>query len=151
MPARIRHEDGLHTTQLTRKELAVLTHFAKGGMKREVAQALEIAEGTVSSHLGHIANKLVVSGLPAILHAAYTRNILKPAEPQSIETTEFSAAERRIWHAATESTYGALARAAGLSQQEAVGQLKTLMRRVGAVNRAHFVALGHAHGVLTPS
>ncbi|MEU0990654.1 LuxR C-terminal-related transcriptional regulator [Streptomyces sp. NPDC005953] len=148
MPVRSRHEDGLHTTQLTAKEVLTLEHLAQGRTKKETARALGLSESTIDSHLIRVGNKLLASGTPGILHAAYRAGHLTPHEPTVRQ--EFTDAERRVWHAAlTTSNLAQLAGALHLSRHGAQRQLACLMERVGARNRGHLVALGHAHEVLT--
>jgi two-component system NarL family response regulator len=56
-------------TNLTRRELDVLQHLARGETNREIAEALSISEHTVINHLSNIFSKIEVDNRTAA--AAY--------------------------------------------------------------------------------
>ncbi|MFD7552228.1 LuxR C-terminal-related transcriptional regulator [Streptomyces sp. NPDC059816] len=149
MSVRSRHEDGLHTTSLTTAEITALGHLAEGRTRRETATALGVAESTVASYLTRAGTKLLTTGAPATLHAALVASHL-PAPNLDGSPLDFSDEERRLWQTfATAPTKTAATAALGLSSKEVSAQLDALMGRVGARNPMHFIALGHAHRVLS--
>ncbi|GLF98120.1 LuxR C-terminal-related transcriptional regulator [Streptomyces yaizuensis] len=149
MNARSRHEDGLHTTSLTRGEITVLGHLAEGRTQREAAAALSVAVSTVAGYLTSAANKLLTSRAAATLHAAIIAGHL-PAPEYTGPPVEFTNEERHLWQTfATAPTKTAAATALGLSPTVVSSRLDALMSRAGARNPAHFIALGHTHRVLS--
>ncbi|MEO3976859.1 LuxR C-terminal-related transcriptional regulator [Streptomyces sp. CAU 1734] len=150
MPARrSHHESGLQTTLLSDTERSVLEHRAQGRTKAETAAALGIAESTVSGHVSRAAGKLVTSGAPATLNAAYRTGQI--TLPDAVTGMEFSDDERRLWQeAATRNTNIEIARALKLDPGQVGSALRDLMRRTGARDRVHLVMLAYAHRILHP-
>ena len=66
----------LNSTLLTNRELDVLQLLAERYTDKEIATALVISPKTVSSHIGHISDKLGVRGRRAIVEAARDQGIL---------------------------------------------------------------------------
>lgn len=54
------------TQILTERELEVARLVAEGKPRKQVAKALDCAEGTVDSHINRIASKLPGPGRPAV-------------------------------------------------------------------------------------
>lgn len=63
-------------SELTKRELQVLQHMSKGLARKEIAEALGIAENTVVTHIRHIYEKLQVPNAPAAISTAYQAGIL---------------------------------------------------------------------------
>lgn len=63
---------------LSRREIEVLAHVARGLNNREVGRALHISEATVKTHLVHVFDKLGVGDRTAAVTVAYERGILNP-------------------------------------------------------------------------
>lgn len=64
-------------TELSRRELEILTLIAKGGSNRAVAAALAISEGTVRVHASNIFAKLGCSGRAQAVSEAFHRGIIR--------------------------------------------------------------------------
>jgi DNA-binding NarL/FixJ family response regulator len=67
---RPRHDAYLHRDQpvvadLTSREREIISHVATGATNGQIARCLVISEGTVKSHLKHIAKKLNTSSRAA--------------------------------------------------------------------------------------
>ena len=65
-------------TQLTARELDVLTLIGKGRSNAEIADELFISEVTVKSHIGHIFVKLDLRDRAAAIVYAYDNGIVAP-------------------------------------------------------------------------
>jgi DNA-binding NarL/FixJ family response regulator len=65
------------TTALTRREVEVLEHVAKGATNAEIAKALRVSEATVKTHLLHAFEKLGVSDRTAAVTVALERKIVR--------------------------------------------------------------------------
>jgi DNA-binding NarL/FixJ family response regulator len=65
-------------TDLTARELDVLTLIAKGGSNAEIADALSISSVTVKSHIGRIFVKLDLRDRAAAIVYAYDNGIVAP-------------------------------------------------------------------------
>ena len=83
--------DGLHNEKqksvnfntLTARELEVLKAIASGCSNTEVAQSLNITEGTVRSHINHILRKLNVENRTQAALLAVREGIVTPPEKHS--------------------------------------------------------------------
>lgn len=84
--AAISHHAALDTQQasdcshkmipLTRRELEVVAHTARGISSKDCAKALGISESTVLTHRKNINRKLGVRGMAALVHWAMTHGIV---------------------------------------------------------------------------
>ena len=63
-------------TDLTERELEVLTAVARGERNKEIARALGVTERTVKAHLTNIYNKLGVDSRAAAVSVAIQREII---------------------------------------------------------------------------
>ena len=63
-------------TDLTERELEVLTAVARGDRNKEIARALGVTERTVKAHLTNIYNKLGVDSRAAAVSVAIQREII---------------------------------------------------------------------------
>ena len=63
--------------QLTLRELAVLRSVAAGKSNREIGEALNISEGTVKIHLGHLFEKLGVDSRTQAVAKAVERGLIR--------------------------------------------------------------------------
>lgn len=70
---RLRGEEG---SELTERELAVLTLVARGTPNRAIASTLFVSEATVKTHLAHVFDKLGVTDRAAAVAEAYRRSLL---------------------------------------------------------------------------
>jgi DNA-binding CsgD family transcriptional regulator len=66
----LRHDAFCHrnqptVTELTSREREIMSHVATGATNGQIARCLVISEGTVKSHLKHIAKKLNTSSRAA--------------------------------------------------------------------------------------
>ena len=68
-------ESRTHET-LTRREMDVLHHLADGSSNRTVAERLQIAVGTVKSHIKHILSKLQARSRTEVVSIAMKRGLL---------------------------------------------------------------------------
>jgi DNA-binding CsgD family transcriptional regulator len=59
------HRDGPTAPELTSREHEIMSHVATGATNGQIARCLVISEGTVKSHLKHIAKKLKTSSRAA--------------------------------------------------------------------------------------
>jgi DNA-binding NarL/FixJ family response regulator len=62
---------------LTRRELDVLAHVARGATNAEIARALRLSEATVKTHLLHVFDKLGVSDRTAAVTVALEQKLLR--------------------------------------------------------------------------
>lgn len=65
-----------HTTDLTERELEVLTLLGEGLVQKEISDRLSISAHTVGNHIRHIYEKLQVPNAPAAITEAYRSGIL---------------------------------------------------------------------------
>ena len=56
---------------LTDRELEILSLMAKGLVKKEIAETLDISTSTVVTHVSHIYEKLEASNAPSAIHKAH--------------------------------------------------------------------------------
>jgi two-component system, NarL family, response regulator len=68
--------DRVHRSELTRRELAVLREMAEGKTNGEIASDLNIAPGTVKTHVNHVLSKLQVSGRTQAVIVAIKRGLV---------------------------------------------------------------------------
>ncbi len=61
---------------ITNREMDVLQLLAKRRTDKEIAASLVISPKTVSSHIGHLGDKLGVRGRRAIVEAAKAQGLL---------------------------------------------------------------------------
>ncbi|MEJ2750337.1 MAG: response regulator transcription factor, partial [Anaerolineae bacterium] len=64
-------------TDLTERELEVLTAVARGDRNKEIARDLGVTERTVKAHLTNVYNKLGVDSRAAAVSVAIQQNILQ--------------------------------------------------------------------------
>ena len=64
------------STDLTERELEVLTAVARGDRNKEIARALGVTERTIKAHLTNIYNKLGVDSRAAAVSVAIQREII---------------------------------------------------------------------------
>jgi DNA-binding NarL/FixJ family response regulator len=69
--------EGVTRVQLTPRELATLKLLADGKANKEIANALEISERTVKSHLGHLFEKLGVTSRTEAVKIATRRGLVR--------------------------------------------------------------------------
>jgi DNA-binding NarL/FixJ family response regulator len=61
---------------LTKRELTILAHVAKGLSNREIASALNLSRWTVDTHIRHIYGKLAVNSRVQAVRAAQLKKLL---------------------------------------------------------------------------
>ena len=61
---------------LTKRELIILSHVAKGLSNREIAAALSLSRWTVDTHIRHIYDKLAVNSRTQAVRAAHLHKLL---------------------------------------------------------------------------
>jgi two-component system NarL family response regulator len=69
--------EGVTRVHLTPRELAALRLMADGKANKEIATALDIAERTVKTHLGHLFEKLGVTSRTEALKVATRRGLVR--------------------------------------------------------------------------
>jgi DNA-binding NarL/FixJ family response regulator len=69
--------EGVTRVQLTPRELATLRLLADGKANKEIANALEISERTVKTHLGHLFEKLGVTSRTEAVKVATRRGLVR--------------------------------------------------------------------------
>lgn len=67
---------GTEGPALTGREIDVLREIASGGTNAEAAARLFISETTLTSHLGHVFDKLGVGDRAAAVRVAFERGLL---------------------------------------------------------------------------
>ncbi|NBJ91031.1 response regulator [Parablautia muri] len=72
-----RNLDKIRIKSLTKREIEILTHVAKGMFNREIAINLNISERTVKNHLSNIFKKIEVSDRTQAAVFAIKNNIIK--------------------------------------------------------------------------
>lgn len=132
---------------LTTAEKQVLTLVAAGMSNTEAASRLGIRPGTVTQHLEHIGSRLDTrSRADYVRTALNTGQISAPVLPG--DAPDFSDTELILLHAYTRyCELGAIAMAAELAKHHVGGRVAQLVKKAGARNRAHLIALAHAWGV----
>lgn len=71
----------VQVSELTGRELDVLTLIGRGHTNAEIAEQLFISEGTVKSHIGHIFTKLDLRDRAAAIVFAFDHHLVEPAGP----------------------------------------------------------------------
>lgn len=71
--------ESLHE-MLSRREIEVLTHLARGLSNAEIAEALVISEATAKTHVGHILAKLNLRDRAQAIVLAYESRLVKPLQ-----------------------------------------------------------------------
>jgi DNA-binding NarL/FixJ family response regulator len=69
--------EGVTRVQLTPREMATLKLLADGKANKEIANALEISERTVKTHLGHLFEKLGVTSRTEAVKIATRRGLVR--------------------------------------------------------------------------
>src|SRR6187397_1874381 len=69
--------EGVTRVRLTPRELSTLRLLADGKANKEIAAALEIAERTVKTHLGHLFEKLGVTSRTEAIRVATRRGLVR--------------------------------------------------------------------------
>jgi two-component system NarL family response regulator len=69
--------EGVTRVQLTPRELASLRLMADGKSNKEIANALDISERTVKTHLGHLFEKLGVTSRTEAIKIAMQRGLVR--------------------------------------------------------------------------
>src|SRR5436309_5104587 len=69
--------EGVTHVQLTPREMAALRLMADGKANKEIASALDIAERTVKTHLGHLFGKLGVTSRTEAIKVATRRGLVR--------------------------------------------------------------------------
>jgi DNA-binding NarL/FixJ family response regulator len=69
--------EGVTRVQLTPRELATLRLMADGKSNKEIANALDISERTVKTHLGHLFEKLGVTSRTEAVKIATRRGLVR--------------------------------------------------------------------------
>ena len=69
--------EGVTRVQLTPRELATLRLMADGKPNKEIANALDISERTVKTHLGHLFEKLGVTSRTEAVKIATRRGLVR--------------------------------------------------------------------------
>jgi DNA-binding NarL/FixJ family response regulator len=69
--------EGVTRVQLTPREMATLRLMADGRSNKEIANALEISERTVKTHLGHLFGKLGVTSRTEAVKVATRRGLVR--------------------------------------------------------------------------
>lgn len=69
--------DHAYQSELTEREFAVLREMAKGATNEEIASALNIAHGTVKTHVNHLLAKLRVTDRTQAVIAAFKRGFVQ--------------------------------------------------------------------------
>lgn len=133
--------------RLTATEKEVLTLVAAGMLSKEVASRLGIRPGTVAQHLEHIGSRLDTRSRTEYVRTALsTGQISAPVLPGDVP--DFSDTELTLLHAYTRYCEpDAVATAAGLAQHHVGGRVGHLVKKAGARNRTHLLALAHAWGL----
>ncbi|HEX4914116.1 MAG TPA: response regulator transcription factor [Vicinamibacterales bacterium] len=69
--------EGVTRVQLTPREMATLRLLADGKANKEIANALDISERTVKSHLAHLFEKLAVTSRTEAIKVATRRGLVR--------------------------------------------------------------------------
>jgi len=69
--------EGVTRVQLTPREMAALKLMADGKANKEIANALDISERTVKTHLGHLFEKLGVTSRTEAVKVATRRGLVR--------------------------------------------------------------------------
>jgi two-component system NarL family response regulator len=69
--------EGVTRVRLTPRELSALRLMADGKANKEIAAALDIAERTVKTHLGHLFEKLGVTSRTEAIRVATRRGLVR--------------------------------------------------------------------------
>lgn len=65
---------------LSRREIEVMTHLARGRSNVEIAEALVISEATAKTHVGHILAKLNLRDRAQAIVVAYESKLVEPLQ-----------------------------------------------------------------------
>ncbi|HET8943611.1 MAG TPA: response regulator transcription factor [Dehalococcoidia bacterium] len=77
------YSDDNSGSQLSEREMEVLTLVTQGASNKAIAQELFLSEGTVKAHVSHVMGKLGVERRTDLVRYALTRGLVKPAEDGS--------------------------------------------------------------------
>jgi DNA-binding NarL/FixJ family response regulator len=84
------HPEERSSSDLTKRELEVLTLLAAGKSSREITQELVISEKTVSSHLQRVFTKLHVNSRAQAVGVAYRNGLIGGPAPENGKTSSFA-------------------------------------------------------------
>lgn len=130
----------------------VAVHVVDGASAREIARKLYLTVSAVRSHLTK-GRKLIGCPLGSS-HAVYAHALLThqlvPALRAPRPGAHLSDGELLLLRAHSEySARDDIAQAAGIHRDDVPPETKALCDKVGAVNAAHLVGIGHRLGLLT--
>ncbi|MFF6844716.1 LuxR C-terminal-related transcriptional regulator [Streptomyces tanashiensis] len=137
---------GGHVPSLTEREIEVLRRVARGELMKEIGADLFLSPTGVSSLLARTAARLGAANTVHAVHVAGQLGLLDP--PPAIEV----AAElvQVLDLVALGCTNAEAGRSLGRSEYWAAERMRTIMRVLGARDRAHAVALAIGAGVIRP-
>jgi DNA-binding NarL/FixJ family response regulator len=73
-------EEGHNGTQLSDREMEVLTLVTQGASNKAIAQELFLSEGTVKAHVSHIMSKVGADRRTDLVRYALTRGMVRPVD-----------------------------------------------------------------------
>ncbi|MFF6903449.1 LuxR C-terminal-related transcriptional regulator [Streptomyces hydrogenans] len=131
---------------LTDREIDVLRRVADGQLMKDISADLFLSPTGLSSLLSRTSARLGAANTVHAVHVAGRLGLLDP--PPSVDMPA-ELVEVLVLVAAG-STNAEVGRSLGRSEYWAAERMRTIMRRLGARDRAHAVALAIGGGVIRP-
>lgn len=139
------------TLPFTRRQIQVIAGYARGNVRRQVAAALGISQGSVKTHTELAARRIEAPCVrqTLLVHHAYTTGQLASLKPEQRDPVTLPL---RLWQCLDAMARGITrpeqAAAAGISVDTVRSRRTALLRLLDARTAAHAVALGHQMGLL---
>lgn len=140
--------------KLTERELQMVIGIVRGKSNQEMADHLHLSYNTVKMHIHRLFRKVQVTERASLVVWAYTTGLLDelPPEPLNWSGKPLTSREALMIRLVMRGlTNAAAAHSVYLSEDTIKTHIQKTLRKVGAKNRSHLVALAWQHKLIPRS